>query len=290
MPDKFRFVRKEKGFTNIDNSIFQDKRLSLKAKGLLCTALSVSGIDGWSFSIRGLAGLCKESRTAIESALEELESFGYLRRSRIQEHNQDGTFGGTEYVFFEVPGIEDPEAEEPCAQNVHTAESAPCAQNPHADNPHAENVPQENNKQKKTEEIKPPISPQGEIEGEKAKKDKPALPHDHEAYRCALYLDKEICARLPKKQPSNETTLQSWAADFDKCHRIDGYDWRTVMETLIFSQRDSFWQVNILSGRKFRGKLLQLMAKMNGGGRAAGRGPDTPDQTRVIERRGVREL
>ena len=62
------------------NTHLRDKNLSLKAVGLLSKMLSFN--DGWQFSTRGLAALCKEGPDAILSALKELEENGYLVRHR----------------------------------------------------------------------------------------------------------------------------------------------------------------------------------------------------------------
>ena len=87
--------------------------------------------------------------------------------------------------------------------------------------------------------------------------------HESEPYKAARYLDRQITKRLPKKSATEEQ-IQNWAADIDKVNRIDGYDWDLIADVLEFCQKDPFWQNNILSGKKFREKFLQLMAKMGG--------------------------
>ena len=81
-------------------------------------------------------------------------------------------------------------------------------------------------------------------------------------YRAAKWLSRAIMDRMPKRKPITEDDLQRWASDIDKLHRIDGYDDETISDVLIFSQRDAFWQSNILSGKKFREKFVTLMAHM----------------------------
>lgn len=81
-------------------------------------------------------------------------------------------------------------------------------------------------------------------------------------YRAAKWLSRAIMERMPKRKPITEDDLQRWASDIDKLHRIDGYDDETISDVLIFSQRDAFWQSNILSGKKFREKFVTLMAHM----------------------------
>lgn len=87
---------------------------------------------------------------------------------------------------------------------------------------------------------------------------------DGEAYRCALFLAKNIHQRLPKSKPTTEATLQKWADQMDKLHRLDGYSWETIAEVLDFSQRDEFWGTVILSAGKFRKQFTQLMARLEG--------------------------
>ena len=62
-------IRTEKltNYTKIDNTYWEDKNISLKAKGLLTLMLSLP--DAWNFNINGLRLLCKESKLAITNAL-----------------------------------------------------------------------------------------------------------------------------------------------------------------------------------------------------------------------------
>ena len=70
-----------KNYTVISNEAIRDKKLSLKAKGLHHLLLSYS--DNFSVSIKGLESLCKESRDAISSAINELIKHGYIIRNKI---------------------------------------------------------------------------------------------------------------------------------------------------------------------------------------------------------------
>ena len=91
--------------------------------------------------------------------------------------------------------------------------------------------------------------------------DKPIFEKDSKPYKCAEFLAKKLTERIPNKKIP-ETHLQTWAADFDKANRIDGHSWDDIGEVLTFSQDDSFWQINILSGAKFRKQYDQLYLKM----------------------------
>ena len=87
---------KEK-YSVIDNIIFNDKDLSLKAKGLLCYALSRP--NTWRFSKRGIMTSCKDKENSIETALKELEEHFYLTRERGRDKGKFNTI----YTFHEIP-------------------------------------------------------------------------------------------------------------------------------------------------------------------------------------------
>lgn len=60
----------------MSNYHFKDKRLSLKAKGLLSMMLSLP--DEWIYSLNGLDSICTESKTTIRNVIKELKEFHYL--------------------------------------------------------------------------------------------------------------------------------------------------------------------------------------------------------------------
>ena len=67
MGNRIRKHTSQSGFTIITNSIFMDKSLSLKAKGLLCQLLSLP--DDWNFSETGLTKGVSNGRDSIRSAI-----------------------------------------------------------------------------------------------------------------------------------------------------------------------------------------------------------------------------
>lgn len=87
---------------------------------------------------------------------------------------------------------------------------------------------------------------------------------DSKPYRCAVYLDECIRDRLPTKPAATEAQKQKWADAFDKLNRIDGQDWDLIAAVLEWSQTDSFWCKNILSGDKFRKQFFALLSQMQG--------------------------
>lgn len=111
-------VNKTKDFTVMSNHHFRDRRLSLKAKGLLSQMLSLP--DNWDYTVAGLVQINKESKSAIQGMLRELEDCGYLVRTRTQ--NEKGQFDYT-YDIFEQPRHgeprpENPVTDKPCTENV----------------------------------------------------------------------------------------------------------------------------------------------------------------------------
>lgn len=88
---------KKSNFTVIDNAIFKDKELSLKAKGLLCLMLSLP--DNWKWSVEGLSSLSSDGISAVRSALNELEEATYFRRQQIRKDNK---IVGVEYIISET--------------------------------------------------------------------------------------------------------------------------------------------------------------------------------------------
>lgn len=91
-------------YTVIDNSIFKDKRLSLKARGMLVTLLSLP--DSWNFNENGLEEIFCDGLTAIKSSLKQLEITGYLVRK--QTRNEQGKFLNNEWIIYEKPLVEKP--------------------------------------------------------------------------------------------------------------------------------------------------------------------------------------
>ena len=86
-------------YTRISNELLKDKDLSLAAKALLITMLSL--LNDWSYSTVGLASLVKESKNTIHRLLKELESKNYLIRKSIRDDK--GRFVKYDYAIYELP-------------------------------------------------------------------------------------------------------------------------------------------------------------------------------------------
>ncbi len=94
--------------------------------------------DGWKFSTRGLAAICKEGPDAILSALRELENNGYLIRQ--QSRGERGRMSSMIYEIYEKPYSVNPGTETPCTENPVAVKSA-------TDNPAGISTDQEITKQ-----------------------------------------------------------------------------------------------------------------------------------------------
>ena len=112
-------INKTNNYTVMSNHHFKEKKMSLKAKGLLSLMLSLP--DDWDYSISGLATLSKDGKDSIMSALAELEKFGYLTRTRLT--NEKGQFAGVEYNIFEIPQPKNPISEKPNSANENSENS-----------------------------------------------------------------------------------------------------------------------------------------------------------------------
>lgn len=134
---KFR-IEKNRNFTVMSNIHLRDRNLSLKAKGLLSYMLSLP--DDWDYSLSGLCAICKENKTAIRSALKELQNNSYLLIEKIR--GAKGYFE-YEYLIFEEPQINKIE---------------PGIDNPYVDKPDMENITQINNNKVKDKDDKTDLS------------------------------------------------------------------------------------------------------------------------------------
>lgn len=99
------FLRKEhkENYTCISNDVFRSN-LSLKARGMLCTMLSLP--DDWEFSENGLQDILADGQTSIRSAIKELESAGFLSRTR--DRDESGRIGKCVWIVCDYPRFENP--------------------------------------------------------------------------------------------------------------------------------------------------------------------------------------
>ena len=122
-------VHKTSNYTVMSNyHLFDKPPLSLKAKGLMSMFLAFP--EDWNYSINGLVAICKESRDAIKSTMEELKSRGYLHVEKIND--ETGKFNYI-YHIYENSKEKLPEGENPHLVQPSTDE--PVMDEPHLENP-----------------------------------------------------------------------------------------------------------------------------------------------------------
>ena len=138
-------VERTSDYTVMSNYHLRDKRLSLKAKGLLSQMLSLP--EDWDYTLAGLCYINRESKDAIRTAIRELEQAGYIRRR--QTTDSGGKFAGNEYTIYErpqepLPG--EPSSEKPSSGNPTTGKPMP-------ENPTQQNIEKQNTDQSNTDSI-----------------------------------------------------------------------------------------------------------------------------------------
>ena len=135
-------IRCEKNFTTIHNSIFKDKTISLKAKGLLAFMMSVP--PDWDYSLAGLAACNKDGLVSVRSALQELEDNFYVKLTKVR--NEKGQIVDMQYDVSDEPVFGNHIEEKPFLEN-------PKADNPKTEKPLSENHTQLNTKELNTKEL-----------------------------------------------------------------------------------------------------------------------------------------
>ena len=145
-------VEKTKDFTIMCNHHLRNRKLSLKAKGLLSLMLSLP--EDWDYTTKGLAHICKDGIDAISTALKELEQQGYLTRERIRLTN--GRLGDIEYTIHEQPVTPDIPPNSPKRENPRQVN--PGQAFPEQVKPEQENPAQLNTNRPKTEKENTDIS------------------------------------------------------------------------------------------------------------------------------------
>lgn len=140
-------VNNTKGFTVMSNYHFQDKEISLKAKGLLGLMLSLP--SNWDYSVNGLVAIVKENKAAVQTALKELEEHKYLKRTRVQDET-----GRFDYIY---DIYEKPYDKLPCTENRCTdiqCTEVQCTENQPQINNNKQNTNKQSTKELNTNEYK----------------------------------------------------------------------------------------------------------------------------------------
>lgn len=118
-------------FTVVHNHFLRNPNLSIAARGLLLTMISLP--DNWNFSVKGLASLLPDGECKVSTAIKELERNNYLIRNRLVDNK--GKVTDWEYLI----------SDEPFAQNSSNDKNdCPQCENPDVDNPDVDSSHLEN--------------------------------------------------------------------------------------------------------------------------------------------------
>ena len=123
-------IEKNKNYTVMANYHLRDISLSLKAKGLLSLMLSLP--EGWDYTTKGLACICKDGVDSICSTVKELEKAGYVQRRRLR--NELGHLTEIEYTILEKP-VRTAASEESLPDSSEKAGTPPKREKPVLDYP-----------------------------------------------------------------------------------------------------------------------------------------------------------
>lgn len=130
-------------FTVIANKALSDSNLSLKARGLLATMLSLP--DNWKFSENGLCSILpKDGQASIRSGIKELKEAGYLKQD--QQRDNAGKLTGVIWTISDKPHLENPHFENPSVVNPNL-ENQPLLNN-NIYNTNKTNTKEEKNKER----------------------------------------------------------------------------------------------------------------------------------------------
>ena len=256
----------------IPKAVWLDRRLSALDKMILTEIDSLASEERGCFASNAyIADFCQCSEAKVTKSISLLIKLGYLYvasfngrqrelKSRLstpsyeaESENVQGSFvkntrQGSKFYEAESENLRDSKLESKLDNNILN-----------------NNSQKENTQKKKFSsddgDAPPDVSPASGTDA-RPKKEEKVFDKDSDAYKAAAYLARHIEKHYPNVKPPTEKDKQRWAADFDKCNRIDGYDWWDISDVLRFSQQSPFWRKNILSGKKFREKYERLLIEM----------------------------
>lgn len=256
----------------IPKTVWLDKRLSALDKMILTEIDSLASEERGCFASNAyIADFCQCSEAKVTKSISLLIKLGYLYVA---------SFNGRQRELKSRLSTSSYEAE---SENVSGCSVKNTRQGSKFYEAESENLPESkldnkqdnnifnNNSQKESKPKKkfssddgdapPDVSPASGTDARPQKEEK-VFDKDSDAYQAAAYLARQIEKNYPNVTPPTEKDKQRWAADFDKCNRIDGRSWDDIADVLHFSQKNTFWRKNILSGKKFREKYDRLLIEM----------------------------
>lgn len=135
-------IEQDDSFTVVTNTILRDKSLSMSAKGLLCTMLSLP--PEWDYSFNGLVAICKEGKSAVRNTINELKDAKYIK---ISQSRSDKGYYQYKYTVYRKPF-----EERDLNKNYPTPENR-TTDNRTSEEPTTDNQPQLNTNKLNTKEL-----------------------------------------------------------------------------------------------------------------------------------------
>ncbi|MBP3761931.1 MAG: hypothetical protein J6I55_10770 [Ruminococcus sp.] len=115
-------VHKTADFTMLSNGFISSTNISCQAILLLAEAMSLP--QNWNFTVKGLEKICAVGETAVRNMLKELETWGYLVRTKLMPSKE--THGRIKYVydFYEYSAKDTSVPQADVVMETYTAENA----------------------------------------------------------------------------------------------------------------------------------------------------------------------
>jgi len=115
-------VHKTADFTMLSNGFIGSTNISCQAILLLAQAMALP--KNWNFTIKGLEKICAVGETAVRNMLKELETWGYLVRTKLMPSKE--THGRIKYIydFYEYSAKDTSVPQADVVMETYTAENA----------------------------------------------------------------------------------------------------------------------------------------------------------------------
>lgn len=236
-------IEKTRDYTVMSNHHLRNKELSLKAKGLLSLMLSLP--EGWDYTTKGLAYICKDGVDSICATVRELEQHGYIRRQRIR--NANGRLGDIEYTILEQP--DPPKRENPVLEN-------PVLEKPEQVKPEQENPAQLNIDKRNTEKSNTDLSSTDSIPFFSEKQDTLSVmvQAPEKKRKEKIHRDMDLYRELIKENIDYEVLLHDLPYDHDRIDEIV----ELLVETVCADRQYIRVAGNDYPAEVVRSKLLKL--------------------------------
>ena len=121
-----RLIKRDRGnYTNLSNIVLRDNRLSWKSRGIFTYLWSQA--NEWQFYVNEIATHATDGVKALRSGLDELETYGYLKR--VNRHNDSGSFDGMDWILSDIGSLKTSQVDSDSDRHDHLGDDAGMEQN-----------------------------------------------------------------------------------------------------------------------------------------------------------------